>query len=389
MNQLRAHDAAGIPSTFEAPLRITDDGFEKAPGWCATRSGLINIENLARAINGENLPEDQLIRPLTARLFSTMALDYEFNPDAKCPRFESFLAEVLPDQETRETVQMMAGLCLVPDTRFNIFFVLFGPAGTGKSTLLGILYDVIGPRNVCHVPFGKFGDKFSVGLLTEHLVNLIGEGDTELPKDVGLGRVEGLLKDISDGGILPVERKFQEPGKARATARCLLATNSLPTFYDKSEAIWDRMRVLPFEVRIRGTGRENPALRREIAESELPGILNWALHGLAKLRRLKRFPECPRGKELKELHRAHCDHEREFLAETVEAGSEEDVMPTQAIYHLYRNWMMVRKYNAVGENRFSQNVTRIFPNARKTRKRDQVGSYAHVWIGLRPVKEAA
>ncbi len=389
MNQLRAHDAAGIPSTFEAPLRITDDGFEKAPGWCATRSGLINIDALARAINGENLQEDQLAQPLTARLFSTMALDYEFNPDAKCTKFESFLADVLPDRETRELVQMMAGLCLVPDTRFNVFFVLFGPAGTGKSTLLWILHDVIGPRNVCHVPFGKFGDKFSIGMLTEHLVNLIGEGDTELPKDVGMGRVEGLLKDISDGGILPVERKFQEPGKARATARCLLATNSLPTFYDKSEAIWDRMRVLPFEVRIRGAGRENPALRREIVETELPGILNWALHGLAKLRRLKRFPECPRGLELKESHRAQCDHEREFLSEKYDEGSAEEAVKTQDVYFQYQTWMKQRNYYPVSEGRFAKNVERVLPRVRRGRKRDAAGSHHHVWIGMRPHQEAA
>jgi P4 family phage/plasmid primase-like protien len=389
MNQLRAHDAAGIPSTFEAPLRIIDDGFESAPGWCATRSGLVNFVNLARAINGENLPEDQLVQPLTARLFSTMALDYEFNLDSKCPRFEAFLNEVLPDQETREMVQMMAGLCLVPDTRFNVFFVLYGPAGTGKSTLLGVLYEVIGPRNVCHVPFSKFGDKFSVGLLTEHLVNLIGEGDTELPKDVGLGRVEGLLKDISDGGILPVERKFQEPGKARATARCILATNSLPTFYDKSEAIWDRMRVLPFEVRIRGTGRENPSLRQEIVESELPGILNWALHGLAKLRMLKRFPECPRGTELKETHRAQCDHEREFLTEMYGEGGADDAIKTQDVYFLYQAWMKKRNYYPVSEGRFARNVERVMPKVRRGRKRDAAGKQVHVWLGLCPSQEAA
>ena len=37
------------------------------------------------------------------------------------------------------------------------------------------------------------GDKFSVGLLTENLVNVIGEGDTELPRDIGLGRVAAEL----------------------------------------------------------------------------------------------------------------------------------------------------------------------------------------------------
>jgi P4 family phage/plasmid primase-like protien len=296
--------------------------------------------------------------------------------------FEQYLLDVQPDPEAREVLQMLMGLCLVPDTRYNVFILLHGRGGEGKSVFLHILVSLVGAANVCHVPFSKFGDKFSIGLLTEHLLNLIGEGDTELPRDAGLGRIEGVLKDACDGGLMPVEHKFQEPGQARATARCIAASNSLPAFYDRSEAIWDRLRVIPFNERIRGTAKEDPRLRERIVNDELPGILNFAVAGLAKLRKLTRFPETPAGAAMKAEHRARCDHEREFLMEHYAEGGDADAVATQALYREYRSWMSERSYHAQGEGNFGGSVQRVFPRVRRGKPRID-NKQVHAWMGLK------
>lgn len=62
-----------------------------------------------------------------------------------------------------------------------------------------------------------------------------------------------------------------------------MATNRLPAISDTSEGFWDRMRVIPFLERIRGSERDNPNLKDEIVAEELPGILNFALGGLCSL----------------------------------------------------------------------------------------------------------
>jgi len=382
MNQLRAHDAAGVPSHVELPVWLDAEEPKPARDLIVLGNKIVNIANMVRAFQGERVADDKIAIDLTPGLFTTIAVDYDFDPDAKCPKFEMYLKQILPDLEAREAVQMLMGLCLVPDTSYNAFFVLYGPGGTGKSTFLHVLLALVGKENVCHVPFTKFTDKFSVGMLTEHLVNLIGEGDTELPRDVGLGRVEGVLKDVTDGGILPVERKFREPGKARATARCVAATNSLPTFYDRSSAIWDRLRIIPFEVVMRGTDGENRNLRHEIVAEELPGIFNWAVQGLAKLRRMKRFPETARGRVLKSEHRANCDHEREFLTDNYVAAAAAAPIPRQTLYTEYRNWMSARNYHPVGEGKFAQHVQRVFPEVSVSRQRTADGAQPRCWTGI-------
>jgi P4 family phage/plasmid primase-like protien len=387
LNQLRAHDACALPSDTTLPILIEPGAVKEAPGWSAMRNGAVNIENMARMINGESIPEHEVFRPPSPKLLTPYALEYEFDPDAKCPLFEQYLMDVQPDPEAREFLQMMMGLCLIPDTSYNVFFLLIGSGGEGKSVFLHVLLHVVGQPNTCHVPFGSFVEKFSVGQLTEHLVNLIGEGDTDLPHSVGLGRIEGVVKDVCDGGLLPFERKFQFPTMAPATARIVASTNSLPGFHDRSNATWDRLRIVPFQVRMRDSAKENPRLRQEIVAKELPGIFQFAVHGLAKLRKLPRFPELPEGLKLKQEHRAACDHEREFLAEHCTEAADSQ-LPCQDLYRTYRSWMNERAYHALGESKFAASVRRIFPRARKERVRTADGKQPHVWVGLRLQGEA-
>ena len=388
MNQLCAADTCALSSATTLPIWLAPGGIQPADGWVAMKNGAVNIENLVRVINGKTIPDEECYRPASPSLMTPYVQDYVFDPGADCFKFIGYLHDVQPDPEARRLLQMMAGLCLVPDTRYNAMFILDGEAGTGKSVFLYVLGALVGAQNACHVPFAKLCDKFSVGALTENLLNLIGEGDTELPRDVGLGRVEGLLKDITDGGLLPVERKYQEPCSARATARLVAACNGLPTFYDRSDGLWDRLRVIPFEQRMRGTAKDNTTLRYEIVAEELPGVFMWAVRGLAELRRLKTFPELKAGEERKRMHRQSCDHEREFLDAACVYDPASSV-PTQGLYCAYKTWMSARGYHALGEARFSASVRRLFPEVHKTRQRTPDGKQPHVYNGLALVEGVA
>ena len=97
-------------------------------------------------------------------------------------------------------------------------------------------------------------------------------------------------------------------------------------------------------------------------------MLNWALVGLAKLRKLKQFPECPAGAALKEEHRTACDHEREFLTESVveEPGSS---VSSSELYNEYKRWMRRNGYHHLGARNFKIAVKRVFPKSYEDRQR--------------------
>jgi P4 family phage/plasmid primase-like protien len=303
----------------------------------------------------------------TPDLFSTFAIGYNYDPAADCPCFIKYLNEVQPEADSRECLQMLAGLALIPDTRYEVIFILYGEGGTGKSVFLHILEKLVDSSNVCCLPLAKFAEKHSAHLLTEHLLNIVGDLPTAA-EGSSLHHIEGYLKDVASGGLLPVERKNKDPYKAPAIARCIFASNSLPTFADRSNGIWDRLRIVSFNQRFRDTEKQNSNLKYEIAAQELPGILNWAIAGLAKLRKQARFPNTTAGKAIRDKHRNDCDHERQFLDEYYTEMNGCYVVKSD-MYKEYREWSSSAGFRYKNSSNFYNDVLRALPKAFETRER--------------------
>ncbi|MGH8604277.1 MAG: phage/plasmid primase, P4 family, partial [Gammaproteobacteria bacterium] len=64
-----------------------------------------------------------------------------------------------------------------------------------------------------------------------------------------------------------------------------LATNHRPRITGTDEAIWRRIRLIPFSVQFHEPGEGKPEKDKKLAETlkaELPGILAWAVQGCLK-----------------------------------------------------------------------------------------------------------
>jgi P4 family phage/plasmid primase-like protien len=342
----------------------------EAPGWIATQSGLIEVRPLSEAARlGKMPPEptpDGLWRPLSPRLLTPWTLPYAFDPKAGCPRWRKFVEEVQPSPEGQRFLQVMFGLTLVPDTSFEVFFHFFGPAGTGKSTALRVLEELVGSENTCVVPLEKFAEKFSTVLLTEKLVNISNEMPSHLDSHT-LAGIEGRLRSAASGNTIDTERKFKEPGKARVTARSFFATNALPLIQDKTSAFWDRWRIVPFDVCFRDSDKRDRDLSKTLA-SELPGILNWALEGLGILLSQSHFPEHPDGEKIKEEHRRRCDPVQVFLEETITHCLSQFV-ETGRLFARYQTWCDENNYRPFCRDNFTQAVERILKVRQSRRQR--------------------
>ena len=354
---------------------------ESAKGWMPTKNAVIDIETAAAAMErGEPIPPEATRSP-SPELFVTYGLPYAFDPTAQCPKFLKYLSEVQPSEENRECLQMLAGLALVPECCYNVYFILCGDGGTGKSVFCDVLEALVGSNNVCHLPLTRFGNRFGLRPLTQRLLNI--DSDLKTITDNGYnGDLEETLKKATAGESLTVEDKGVNPWSANVTARSVFACNSLPHIAEKGKAMWDRLRIIPFNQRIRGTEKQNPNLAAEIIAAELPGVLNWALVGLAKLRERQQFPECPEGAALKEEHRLSCDHEREFLTEHVEVAPGEWI-GSQCLYDRYREWAKGNGYHPVGATNFKSAVMRVFPGTFTERRRLGGAQYT-LYINIRP-----
>ena len=210
------------------------------------RNGMLSIDELIA-------DNEQTFKPLTPKYFGQNNVKYDYQPDAECPMWMDYLATTFDNEDSRRMLQMLFGYVLAGKLNKNVGFFLIGRGGDGKSVAAHILRKLVGEDQTCCLPFANLGDRFGSGELTKHRLNLV----EELPVSAEVKNIsdaEKLFKMVTDGAMIPVEEKYCPPTEKQATAVCVFLANELPAFVDRSNGLWDRVIVLPFNKRFRDTG---------------------------------------------------------------------------------------------------------------------------------------
>src|SRR5262249_54205045 len=165
------------------------------------------------------------------------------------------------------------------------FAVLVGPSRSGKGTILRVLGAMLGAENVANPSLTSLGTRFGLAPLVGKLAAVVGDG--HLGRQADAVAVLERLKSITGGDRQNVDRRgARELTNGGIPARSPVAVNELPRLPDASAALLTRMLVIPFAVSF--AGREDHRLGDRLL-GEIPGVTNWALAGLADLRREERL----------------------------------------------------------------------------------------------------
>ena len=118
----------------------------------------------------------------------------------------------------------------------------YGPSGSnGKSSLLKIIEEVIGEKNVCHKSIDELEKDFGADGMEFKLLNI----STELPlkriKDVSI------LKKSVTGDTFETRVKFEKNKTIRSYIKHLFATNFFPNVADDTEGYFRRFHIIPLE----------------------------------------------------------------------------------------------------------------------------------------------
>ncbi len=216
----------------------------------------------------------------------TLTIPTPWEPQAECPAFTGTLAEAMPDNEDRELFRLYCGSILEPSARLEAGLAVFGPSGTGKSTLVdsGIAEAVGGPAagTVSRVSLRQLcnPESYSLPSLEFSLVNIITEGDALEVEE------SGNFKSIVSGEPIECREIYGKPRVIVTTAKLLLATNSLPRFRNGTDAEGRRLRLLNFD---QVPAKPDPELKHRI-HAERPGILRWMVGALQDVLSLRSMP---------------------------------------------------------------------------------------------------
>jgi P4 family phage/plasmid primase-like protien len=322
---------------------------------------------------------DDVLLPHTPRWFCSTCLPYPFDPDADCPCWRAFLDRNLEaDVERIALLQELFGLNAVHDMAWQRFTVFEGEGANGKSVACAALEGMVGPDNCSHVTLELFGERFQLFPTIGKLANIVAE----------IGEVdkvaEGILKQFTSGDPMQFDRKFKSPVQAAPTARLTFATNNRPRFTDRSGGLWRRMILFPFRVVI---AENDPTRVRDmdkpewwLASGELPGVLNWALAGLYRLRQQKQFTRSAVCEQALDEYRIESNPAKQFLLDNCRERPDGQT-PCGELYRAYSVWCKGSGYAPLGERQFGKEVRRAFPKAER-REIGPRGSSVYCYCGI-------
>lgn len=237
---------------------------------------LFNVNNgVIDTRTGELLPHDK------SRDISKHS-DIEYDPAATCPVFIEFLETVFNwNQDLIGFLQRATGYSLTGSVKEQCFFILYGTGANGKSTFLNIISELIGHyalKAQSELLLTKKPGGISNDVASLRYARFVTATET------GEGRRlnEGLVKDLTGEQTITARFLYQEQFEFHPQFKLWLATNSKPVIKGTNNAIWRRIRLIPFE-KVIEKENQDPDLIEKLRQ-ELPGILNWAIRGCREWR---------------------------------------------------------------------------------------------------------
>lgn len=290
--------------------------------------------NLINVGNGMLDIRDLSLRPHESKYLSTVQIPHRFDATATCPQFLAWLEEMLPAEDVRAQIQEIFGYCLAPGLNYHKFFFFYGDGGTGKSTCVDLITKLVGEENSVAIRLQELDNPFLRQKLVGKRLYLAPELDRDSFKHMGL------VKAITSGDPIHVEKKHKDGFDYRPKGRFIMASNVRAQTNDTSDGFFRRLCQVTFENKIPEDRKDYSLLDKLVAEMD--GILFWSLEGLQRLMARGRFEQTQDSAKAAHaimMHRASAVTFFQDCIEDVDAEQPELMaMCGERMYQEYKAW---------------------------------------------------
>ena len=262
LKQAKTWDAVERFARTVRAFAITSSEWDADPMLLGTPGGVVDLRT------GE-------LRPGRAddRITNAAAVAPSDEPD--CPQWLTFLDEALGgDADAIRFLRQWAGYCLTGDTSEQVLLFVHGPGGSGKSTAINTLGDVLGDYTRTVEPetlTARRNERHSTELARLRGARLAKSSETEK----GSRWAENRIKAMTGGDKLTARFMRQDDFEFTPAFKLTIVGNNRPSLSDVDSAIRRRFLVLPFD---HPPGEADPGLPAKL-RAEWSGILRWAIGG--------------------------------------------------------------------------------------------------------------
>lgn len=318
------------------------------------------------------------LKPHRQRDLITRCLTFGFDAGVACPRWEAFLRRIMDaNDDLIAFVQRAVGYTLTGSTSERCMFILHGGGKNGKTVFLEGMRLLLGDGYTARTPtqtlLAKRGDTIPNDVARLRGVRLVTASET----GDGNRLDEALVKDITGGDRIVARFMRGEWFEFTPHFKIYLSTNYRPRITGTDDAIWDRLRLVPFVIRIPEDERRPMETMLAGFADELPGMFNWALRGCSDWQR-EGMGEPPEVRIATADYRDDMDVLGEFLSDCCVLRREACVS-SRDLYDEYKRWATDAGERPLTHRRFSLWMEHRGAQANFRKQHTREGK---VWQGL-------
>jgi len=317
-----ANKAVGISKFLEAYLWVDDGEIDRQSDYINLQNGIYNVKT--------NALED-----FQRELYMTSQLPFAYDPQADCPQFKRFLHQTLRDEngehdiKLRHLVEEALGYSLTNNTDQRVSFWLVGESGTGKSVLINTLHELAGNSHISI-------DLDEMSRNSYKIADIAGKRVVTFTEP----RANSVLADnhykrLVSQDEITTRQVYKESVRFTPICKVWGAMNHLPKVIDRSDAIFNRVIIIPMNERVPEHKRDYNLTQK--LRGELAGIFNLAINGLMRLRKRGEFDMPTQSLNARNDYKIENDIELAFFNECL-VRDEKGNIQAQNLYDEYVAW---------------------------------------------------
>lgn len=362
--------------------QIEPDELDKHPALLNFDNGTLNL------VTGK-------LQPHRREDLISKCIPYAFDHTAKCPNFQRFLIRIMgggPDATVQESeladrmidyLQVLLG-CAITGKPEKMIAIFWGGGNNGKTTLIETIYAALGGTQYAGQMqidslMAKAKDAAASNAIGADLADLQGcrfvsASEPEKGSRFSVARIKYLT------GLTRIKARYlrENPFEFSPTHKLFIDCNPRPEINDPNDAVWNRVKLIPFTVTI--PREEIDITLPDKLRAELPGIMAWLAQGAAKYlsRGIEDIPEVSAATE---QYRKDSDKLTEFIEDNCFLGSQNWVAVTD-LWNAYQNWSeRERDRYPLSKSVFDERILRL--GCRKMKKFD---GKVRAWEGITILK---
>jgi putative DNA primase/helicase len=299
-----------------------------------------------------------------------------YDETATSPLFDTYLKSVTQgDDDLQAYLQRAAGYTLTGLTSEEVFFMIYGPKASGKSTFVDGMQTTLGDLamttqadTLMHMRGSQSPKDELASMLGARMVATV-------EVEEGQRFAEALVKQLTGGDKIAARQLYKTRFEFTPTFKLWIATNHAPRAYD--DALWRRIKRVPFPVEVPKEQQDMriKAMMKDPGSEVAQAFLAWAVRG-CQIWQSMGLGTCLVVEEDTNEYKEEQDKFATFLEERMDLSDPAAVTPSKDLYASYTGWCLENGERPMTSTAFGIKLKeRGFGKAKSTRPIS--------WVGLR------